>query len=372
MKKKYFISAVLMLIASTVMPTQAWAEGTDAGITSVTYSDGEITDDDINIIRNTTWTDGYEFVTYVSPEEAMNNWHIEADGTNTLVFVGGTLHEGGSLLVLRRKGNMLFTDANTEYQLIPSGDRVFFDKENKMLIFRDAEFGSMHGLLKPIADASHLEKMVRTDLRRLVVAGTYTDNKGGEHVFSATENKASNIVEGIDTYDFAVTYDMPRPILLIGGLFLGVNTTEDGIELVPMRYYQDNDYYDPIPGSIILSLTRTSGTNDVRYPLLSTEYFTLPQLLTYAGTSNYTSVQYSWREQIQQQVDKLAVMRNEIFARHGYIFSSKKWKDYFGKMSWYKPTTTDVNANLTEIETINIELIRYLEKRLKEEIKKAL
>ena len=50
-------------------------------------------------------------------------------------------------------------------------------------------------------------------------------------------------------------------------------------------------------------------------------------------------------------------MRNEIFATHGYIFKSEKWKDYFGKQSWYTPLHDDVSDKLTLIEKINIENI---------------
>ena len=58
---------------------------------------------------------------------------------------------------------------------------------------------------------------------------------------------------------------------------------------------------------------------------------------------------------------ELRFMRNEIFARHGYIFKSQELNGYFAKQPWYKPTTTDVNHVLSETEKKNVELIKSME-----------
>ena len=60
---------------------------------------------------------------------------------------------------------------------------------------------------------------------------------------------------------------------------------------------------------------------------------------------------------------RLRIMRNEIFARYGYIFrKGGEMEIYFSKQDWYRPQHTDVNGFLTEIEKENIKLIRKLEK----------
>lgn len=58
---------------------------------------------------------------------------------------------------------------------------------------------------------------------------------------------------------------------------------------------------------------------------------------------------------------ELRLMRNEIFASHGYIFSSPDLKEYFENKKWYKPISKDVNDKLTEIEKYNIKLIQLIE-----------
>lgn len=51
------------------------------------------------------------------------------------------------------------------------------------------------------------------------------------------------------------------------------------------------------------------------------------------------------------------LIRNEIFARHGFIFKSEDLKKYFGSQDWYKPQFNDVTDQLTDLEKLNIRLI---------------
>jgi YARHG domain len=59
---------------------------------------------------------------------------------------------------------------------------------------------------------------------------------------------------------------------------------------------------------------------------------------------------------------ELKLMRNEIFARHGYIFKSPELNDYFRKKPWYKAQHEDVNSLLSPEERQNVELIKKLER----------
>jgi len=57
---------------------------------------------------------------------------------------------------------------------------------------------------------------------------------------------------------------------------------------------------------------------------------------------------------------ELRLARNEIFARHGYVFKSEDLRDYFAKQSWYKPDTSYTGSidSLNDIEKYNVTLIR--------------
>ncbi|MBS1518025.1 MAG: YARHG domain-containing protein [Bacteroidetes bacterium] len=56
--------------------------------------------------------------------------------------------------------------------------------------------------------------------------------------------------------------------------------------------------------------------------------------------------------------DELEIIRNLIFARHGYIFKSE---NILSRMEWYIPRSENVSDELTEIELKNIELIKRYE-----------
>lgn len=58
--------------------------------------------------------------------------------------------------------------------------------------------------------------------------------------------------------------------------------------------------------------------------------------------------------------DDLRLARNEIYARHGYVFKSKELQNYFGSQSWYEPNPS-FDGKMTEWEKHNIELIKSLE-----------
>ncbi len=59
----------------------------------------------------------------------------------------------------------------------------------------------------------------------------------------------------------------------------------------------------------------------------------------------------------------LEVLRNSIYARHGYSFKNRAMRWFFDhEISWYIPVSTDVSAQLTELEKKNIDLIKTYEK----------
>lgn len=55
---------------------------------------------------------------------------------------------------------------------------------------------------------------------------------------------------------------------------------------------------------------------------------------------------------------ELKVMRNEIYARHGYIFKNTELRDYFEKQAWYKPVSEDVTDLLSKVEKDNAEFLK--------------
>lgn len=65
----------------------------------------------------------------------------------------------------------------------------------------------------------------------------------------------------------------------------------------------------------------------------------------------------------------LGYMRNEIFARHGYVFTNEEYKEYFENKSWYTPDSSFNGdaQDLNDYERENIKAIKSLEKSKKDE-----
>lgn len=55
------------------------------------------------------------------------------------------------------------------------------------------------------------------------------------------------------------------------------------------------------------------------------------------------------------------ILRNAIYARHGYIFKSDDLREYFSQFSWYTPRYTDVTGQLSELERDNVMFIKSYE-----------
>jgi len=58
---------------------------------------------------------------------------------------------------------------------------------------------------------------------------------------------------------------------------------------------------------------------------------------------------------------ELRIMRNEVFARHGYIFKIPELREYFIRQNWYDPKFEDVNNMLSDLEKENVVKIRKYE-----------
>ncbi|HIS61603.1 MAG TPA: YARHG domain-containing protein [Candidatus Scybalomonas excrementigallinarum] len=79
----------------------------------------------------------------------------------------------------------------------------------------------------------------------------------------------------------------------------------------------------------------------------------------------YSDSQYYTYDEISQLSSKdLRIARNEIFARHSYVFNDETLNNYFSQFSWYIPTglsSKEIENSLNEFEKYNVELIKECE-----------
>ncbi|GKU23231.1 YARHG domain-containing protein [Clostridium folliculivorans] len=63
--------------------------------------------------------------------------------------------------------------------------------------------------------------------------------------------------------------------------------------------------------------------------------------------------------------DRLAIARNEIFARHGYVFKTDEFKNYFTSKRWYVPSSSydGTDTVFNEYEKANYKLIQQWENK---------
>jgi len=62
----------------------------------------------------------------------------------------------------------------------------------------------------------------------------------------------------------------------------------------------------------------------------------------------------------------LTVIRNSIYARHGYSFRNRPLRVFFDAQPWYIPVNADIKADFTDIEKQNIKLLLKYEKNAAE------
>lgn len=87
-----------------------------------------------------------------------------------------------------------------------------------------------------------------------------------------------------------------------------------------------------------------------------------------SNTNDYILPTSNIRKLTQAEIDyltkkELRYARNEIYARHGYIFKSDDLRKYFLTKSWYSPDLT-YDGSLSEIETYNVNLIKAREESI--------
>ena len=58
----------------------------------------------------------------------------------------------------------------------------------------------------------------------------------------------------------------------------------------------------------------------------------------------------------------LEVMRNSIYARHGYSFRNRRMRFLFDQLvDWYMPVSVNITGELTDLEKKNIDLLKRYE-----------
>lgn len=96
--------------------------------------------------------------------------------------------------------------------------------------------------------------------------------------------------------------------------------------------------------------TKTTDINNINSP----GYYIFPK----SGTEKLLDSDIS-----KLNKENLILARNEIFARHGFVFKTEEYKSYFSNKSWYKPNPAfkGFDGELNDVEVYNINFIKKYE-----------
>jgi len=105
---------------------------------------------------------------------------------------------------------------------------------------------------------------------------------------------------------------------------------------------------------IILSISSWSNNNPINEPMSK----------IIASIIKDEILPYEELKKLENE-KQVKIIRNSIYAKHGYIFKSSELKNIFIKFAWYKEKTKNVKNLLTINDKHNLEDIQYYECKLK-------
>lgn len=287
--------------------------------------------------REGAWTDGGQIL------------EVDSTWSNKMHFGGGTMHEGGSSMYCELIGPnklKIFGDDDDFPAFGKHGWTLEYRKlgEFELMVAKNTS-KSFDGFLLKIHNG--LEDFYIKNMINYQLAGTYRVN-GSQNTVTFYPNEQRVNWQGKDMkYEFKTEYDTPVEVISLGNHLYYYERKFRKLFLYETKD-QDGDSYDK--GLLLYTLLKTD-TSEEKIPGVFGDY-------GFASRIPLTDdIVFSYSK------EELKMIRNEIYARHGLIFSNPEVKKYFKSKSWYKPTQSDVFAQLSEIERLNIAQIKRAENR---------
>lgn len=281
-----------------------------------------------------TWTDGDQL------------FYPQSISSGYIQFDGGTLHEGGSMFYTKILGPETMqiigrtSESDTGISYGKQRDVLEYQILNgfEVLLWKDAK-NKILGLLQKRKDLYNfkVQNKINFDL-----AGKYKV-KGKNYIISFTPNKT--IVKGLgseESYNFILEYDTPINAFSIGAKQYRYQKTYRGLILFEGEFAKELKDTKP------MELELVKG-----YPFTDTNLYGDYTFASSIPLTNAMLEQYSSKE--------LRLIRNEIFARYGFVFKSADLQAHFNAMDWYVSIKNSRKISLTPLEKVNIQLLLNME-----------
>lgn len=186
-----------------------------------------------------------------------------------------------------------------------------------------------------------------------VVAGNIRPFKGTisqKDKIYATEVKEP----GNDKYDGVFTFTVLIPENKINGSW---TANDKKLAVTKRKYSLSKKMFQYNPQQELELNGRYSLVDPTKSNEFESEFITED-----AGKFNASAVTLVAKDIENMYKRDLEVMRNAIYARHGYSFKNRIMRYFFdSEIAWYIPVSTDVSKELTELEKKNIALIKSYE-----------
>lgn len=297
------------------------------------------------------WHNGFEW------------YQIRKDG-NVIAFIGGTLHEGGACFGLRPNGNNRFDlvpvkwslDDGADYEPSLSGMNLYGMNANDLsaelkffegapvLVIRHKTKGVQSVLLPAEGNGMEaLDRILKADMAR-ALAGNWRSLDGERYVFGLDQNYTFPNAKG--NYKFEYEYDTPSFIITLqDGSHWGVQAADGTMTLSQVRGDQEGETWETVQGGKKIELALMIDDQlKWRFTFASTEPLTMGMLANYGK-------------------EDLRIMRNEIWARHGYRFNSPDLQQRFSRVQGYTPVSDNSKVQLSKLEQLNVEIIKAAEQQ---------
>ena len=306
-------------------------------------------------LAGTYWHDGEWFY----PVEAEDDTAI---WVNTL-----SLHEGGGAvpwLKTSKPDVFRFCHKNSHgITICDSVSRTVIDGQDLMIIYgadkkleniliryngqsRDENYVYSHGF------DSILEKDIRTRIKgKYTIPGTDLTWQITNDSIMVSGTSPHPVINNSTRYSVVWELDFPTPVLsLDNGNYLYYQFSLNGLDLFEGVLHTEEDGFKWVEkGRFVYHLYKQNqdGTVPGHWPEAST------MILTRGYLGHYPP-------------EVLRYMRNEIYARKGYRFDDDSLTSFFNQAgAWYQPSDQQENVQLSPIEKLNIQLIRFMEKEKK-------
>lgn len=313
-------------------------------------------------LKDSAWSNGNE-IYYYEPSHSNDGEYF---------FNGGTVHEGGSyfkLTKLIKEGNKVLGGEAEFYDDKNDATLQFIKDQNgvtkQTLVFK-TKSGHIVEAYVPLSSLDEEDSDYFANLKMFNEASVFETLKGlyGDDSGYKIEFTYEELAKNDPNYDVTCTFHYG-----CGTRYVIRVNDGNGWVSSPAKFNYDYDFATttfklPNEDKLIFVSVTPQGIDlynaDQEFIRLEPKIKSLKYIAHDVPRFSYASeriLPLSFINRFDHEVQEL--IRNEIFARHGYKFKRDDLNQYFSEQNWYHPK--DQTDELSEIEKFNIKIIKIAE-----------